>query len=228
MRLCSRGWSRTARLLPCPTVMDSQSQSGAHPVRAGRFFSFTARMIRRRAPRRHSDPHRSGACLRTGHHETTALCLKALSLSARRGRHAFGARSRLRQRRAGDRAAKLLARSSHRNRHRSDRGRGRHGIAVSNGVGPLVRASSPIGLEHPAIRASAPYELILANILASPFIEIAPALFQTGAWSERSSFRPAAEPGKSRAERLPRSRLVFRRALRDGPWSALVLIDPEA
>jgi len=32
------------------------------------------------------------------------------------------------------------------------------------------------GLDHPVIRAGAPYELILANILASPLTRLAPAL----------------------------------------------------
>ncbi len=45
-----------------------------------------------------------------------------------------------------------------------------------NGTGHLIRCVTAAGLGHPAIAAQAPYDLILANILARPLISLAPAI----------------------------------------------------
>ncbi len=45
-----------------------------------------------------------------------------------------------------------------------------------NGTGHLMRCVTAAGLNHPAIAAQAPYDLILANILARPLISLAPAI----------------------------------------------------
>jgi SAM-dependent methyltransferase len=52
------------------------------------------------------------------------------------------------------------------------------GNCRANGVGPLVRTAVADGLEHPLVRRSGPYDLILANILAAPLITLAPVLSQ--------------------------------------------------
>src|SRR5258705_1083567 len=153
-----------------------QSQIGLHPVRAGRFFLYGAHDAGR-------VPHgvvpiriEAGLAFGTGHHETTALCLRALSLSARRGRP----RSVL-DLGCGSRVLAIAAAKLWRVRVTAT---DIDPIAVevarencrSNGVGPLVRAAVADGLDHPLIRAGASYELILANILASPLTRLAPAL----------------------------------------------------
>ena len=45
-----------------------------------------------------------------------------------------------------------------------------------NATGHLVRCVTAAGLDHPAISAHAPYDLILANILARPLVALAPAI----------------------------------------------------
>ena len=45
-----------------------------------------------------------------------------------------------------------------------------------NGTAHLMRCVTATGLNHPAISAHAPYDLILANILARPLISLAPAI----------------------------------------------------
>lgn len=51
----------------------------------------------------------------------------------------------------------------------------RANVAI-NQVGPLVRCIDAGGLHHPQIRQAAPYDLIFANILAGPLIQLAPDL----------------------------------------------------
>lgn len=48
--------------------------------------------------------------------------------------------------------------------------------SVLNGVGPWVRTGTAAGYRSPVIRASAPYDLITANILARPLMRMAGAL----------------------------------------------------
>ncbi len=99
--------------------------------------------------------------------------------------------------------------------------------AVANGVGPLIRAATADGLTHPTIAASAPFDLVVANILAGPLTHLAPAVARALAdggtlvlsgllrWQENlvvSFYRPHG--------------LILRKPHRDGPWSALVLERP--
>ena len=45
-----------------------------------------------------------------------------------------------------------------------------------NGVAPHIRPVAAAGLAHPKLRRNAPYDLILANILARPLCRLAPAI----------------------------------------------------
>lgn len=45
-----------------------------------------------------------------------------------------------------------------------------------NGTAHLMRCVTATGLDHPAITAHSPYDLILANILARPLVSLAPAI----------------------------------------------------
>ena len=47
--------------------------------------------------------------------------------------------------------------------------------AQANGEGPLVNAFTADGLVHPALAAAAPYDLLIANILAAPLTFLAVA-----------------------------------------------------
>jgi ribosomal protein L11 methyltransferase len=200
------------------------SQEGLAPVRAGHFFVYGAH-DKGRVPRG-VIPIRieAGMAFGTGHHETTALCLAAMSDLARRRRFrnvadigcgtallAIGAAKLWKRAVIAsdiDAVAVAVAREN----------------AVANDVAPLVHAIVADGLVNPQLSARAPFDLILANILAAPLTRLAPqiaaALAPAGIavlsgllrWQENlvaSFYRPHG--------------LVLRAVRRDGPWSALLL-----
>ena len=87
------------------------------------------------------------------------------------------------------------------------------------------RAVTADGLTNPILANSAPYDMIIANILAGPLTQLAPAI--------QRSLAPGAALVLSgllhNQEGLVKSfyqSLRFVGARRDGPWSALVLEKP--
>jgi ribosomal protein L11 methyltransferase len=48
--------------------------------------------------------------------------------------------------------------------------------AEQNGVGELIEAIEATGLDHPRITQGGPYDLLVANILAGPLVELAPGM----------------------------------------------------
>jgi len=205
------------------------SQEGLPPVRAGRFFVYGAHDAG-------TVPHgvipvkiEAGLAFGTGHHETTALCLHALSdISKRRrfanvldlgcgtGLLAIGAAKLWRKAVLASDIDPVAVEVTKEN-------------ARANGEAPLVRALTADGLDHPALAGQAPYDLIIANILAGPLTKLAPAIARALApggmlvlsgllqWQENlvlSFYRPHG--------------LQFRDARREGVWSALTLERPLA
>jgi ribosomal protein L11 methyltransferase len=96
--------------------------------------------------------------------------------------------------------------------------------ATINGDAPLVRTFVADSLAHPALARAAPFDCIVANILAGPLTKLAPQIAGAVAprgivvlsgllrWQESlvlAFYRPHG--------------LVLREARRDGSWSALVL-----
>jgi ribosomal protein L11 methyltransferase len=200
------------------------SQEGLPPVRAGRFFVYGAHDAGK-------VPHgvipmkiEAGQAFGTGHHETTALCLAVLSDLAKQRRYsnvldigcgtgllAIGAAKIWRRRVIASDIDPIAIEVTREN-------------AVANGVGPLVQAVTADGPMHPLLRGLAPYDLVLANILAGPLTRLAPSIAAITAkggtlvlsgllhWQENlvlGFYRPHG--------------LTLKGIRRDGSWSALVL-----
>ena len=201
------------------------SQEGLPPVRAGRFFVYGAHDAGQ-------VPHgvipikiEAGLAFGTGHHETTSLCLEVLSDVARErsfrnvldlgtgtGLLAIGAAKLWKRAVLAsdiDPVAVEVARDN----------------AIANGTGPLVRAVVADGLANPILARAAPYDLLIANILAGPLTKLAPDIVK--------SLAPGAVLVLSgllnNQEKLVASfyrDLRYVGARRAGPWSALVFERP--
>jgi ribosomal protein L11 methyltransferase len=159
------------------------SQQGLEPVRAGRFYVHTPAFREGVPPDAVAFEIEAGLAFGTGQHETTTGCLIALDRLKRQG---------LRVRTFVDvgTGTGLLAFAA---LHLWPRARGvasdidpvavevTRENALANAV-PLGRGATRLdtvtaaGLNHPRLIARAPYDLIIANILAGPLIELAPAI----------------------------------------------------
>ena len=222
----SRVAARTVAVAPLPDQdWIRLSQEGLPPVRAGRFFVYGAHDAGQ-------VPHgvipmkiEAGLAFGTGHHETTALCLGVLSELANRrafrnvldlgcgtGLLAIG-------------AAKLWKRSvlaSDIDPVAVDVTRDN---ARANGVAPLVRAVTADGLTNPILAGGAPYDLLIANILAGPLTQLAPTITRALAPGAMLVLSGLLRNQEALVTSFYRSlRFVGRR--RAGPWSALVLEKP--
>ena len=201
-----------------------QSQAGLPPVRAGRFFVYGAHDAGRVPPGVIPIRIEAGLAFGTGHHETTALCLLALTQIARvqrprscldlgcgTGVLAIAAAKLWRQSVLAtdiDPIAVEVAREN----------------ARANEVAPLVHAEVADGLAHLAIRARAPFDLICANILAAPLVKLAPGLAAALAPRGLAVLSGLLRDQENLVLSATRAQgLVPHRVLRDAPWSALVL-----
>lgn len=159
------------------------SQAGLEPIRAGRFFVHTPAHRQEVPEGAVALEVDAGRAFGTGHHETTTGCLLALDalkekglgfeniidLGTGTGLLAFAALKLWPSARvaASDIDPVSIEVTEENARINS--------IAAGTGKGELELAVSP-GLEHERLRARAPYDLIIANILAAPLIELAPAV----------------------------------------------------
>jgi len=196
--------------------------SGLPPVRAGRFFVFGVHDRGRAPPNAVQLRIEAGAAFGTGHHGTTVGCLLAYDalLKARRfprvldvgagtGVLAIAAAKTGSKRTVGTDIDPVSVRISREN-------------ARVNAV--PTRFVHAAGLMHPQVRSEAPYDLVFANILARPLIDLAGDI--------RGALRPGGvailsgllrtQERAVRAAYLSRGFVVRRRLHRDA-WCALVL-----
>ena len=158
------------------------SQSGLEPIRAGRFFVHTPTHRGSAPPGSVAFEIDASLAFGTGQHATTAGCLEALDRLERDGR-AFDNHRRHRHRhrparlrRAGAVAAMRAAspptwmRSRSTSRATMPRS---IDVPVGHGPGELLLAVAD-GMDSPLLTARAPFDLIIANILAGPLIDLAP------------------------------------------------------
>ena len=201
------------------------SQEGLPPVRAGRFFVYGAHDAG-------TVPHgvipmkiEAGLAFGTGHHETTALCLGVLSELARARRFTrvldLGCGTGL----LAIGAAKLWKRPV----LASDIDPVAVEVTIenarANGVAPLVRAITADGLTNPILAGGAPYDLLIANILAGPLTQLAPGIIRSLAPGAVLLLSGLLRNQEALVTSFYRD-LRFVGRHRMGPWSALVLEKP--
>ncbi len=160
----------------------------------------------------------------TGHHETTTGCLEAIALILKRRRpHAMldvGTGTGI--------LAIALAKQTHVPVLAGDidpiATRTAAANASANGVGRLVRTVTGPGLRHPAILHGAPYDLVVANVLASPLVAMAPAI---GRATARGADIVLSGLLESQAARIvsayAQGGMVLNRRLQRGDWTTLIL-----
>jgi len=159
----------------------TMSQAGLQPIRAGRFYVHTP--MHRRVPAG-TIPFEIDASLAfgTGQHATTSGCLDALDRLEGEGKRfanvadigtgtgllAFAALALWPDAKCIatdiDRVAVEVARDN----------AAINGIELGHGTGELLLAQAD-GMDSPLLAARAPFDLIVANILAGPLIDLAPA-----------------------------------------------------
>jgi ribosomal protein L11 methyltransferase len=153
------------------------SQRALSPVGAGRFLVHGSHDRQRFAARQHAVEIDAGEAFGTGHNATTALCLEAIDLLARRRRFGrvidLGCGSGVLAIAAArafpgacvlavdnDPLATAVARAN----------------ARLNRVAARLRVVDAAGFDHATVRHAQPFDLVLANILPGPLIELAPAM----------------------------------------------------
>ena len=163
-------------------------QRGLSPIRAGRYFIYGSH-DRALATKRATDIEiDAGQAFGTAHHGTTKGCLLALDylfknvnarpwcnildLGTGTGLLAIAAARVLRRKVIASDIDPISVRVAAEN-------------AALNEVGPHIRTVEACGLAHTTLQSSGPYDLLIANILAAPLIEMAPDI--------RKSMRPKGQ-----------------------------------
>lgn len=152
----------------------TRSLEGLKPVRAGRFLVHGSHDRARRRPNDLAIEIEAGLAFGTGHHGTTAGCLEMLGRVVPRERP----RAMLDLGTGSAVLAIALAKLSRRPVLATDIDPVAVRVAADNarlnGVGELVDAVTAVGFSHRLIELAAPYDLIVANILARPLMRLAP------------------------------------------------------
>jgi ribosomal protein L11 methyltransferase len=152
----------------------TRSLEGLKPVRAGRFLVHGAHDRDKRRAGDIAIEIEAGLAFGTGHHGTTAGCLEMLHRVAQ----AEHPRNALDLGTGSAVLAIALARLSHIPVLATDIDPIATRVAAENaelnGVASFVHAVTAVGFEHTAVERGAPFDLIIANILARPLMKLAP------------------------------------------------------
>ncbi|MDO9441418.1 MAG: 50S ribosomal protein L11 methyltransferase [Beijerinckiaceae bacterium] len=200
------------------------SLEGLAPVRAGRFIVHGAHDRDKVPPNKLGIEIEAALAFGTGHHGTTRGCLmllddvlreyqprRVLDLGSGTGVLAIAAAKALRRRVLAsdiDPRAAQVAREN----------------ARLNGVGNLVESICATGFGAPNFAARAPFDLVLANILANPLKALATPMARQLAPSGLVILSGLLLPHATGVIAAYRSRgLVLRRHLRLDGWSSLVM-----
>lgn len=153
-----------------------RSLEGLAPVVAGRFFLHGSHDRERRRFGGIPLEIDAGTAFGTGHHGTTAGCLMALDAILKRQNP-----RRILDLGCGTGVLAIAAARATKNKALAtdidpEAVRVTQLNAALNGVAPLIAAAPAPGLKHSKIAGAAPYDLIFANILARPLIDLAQGL----------------------------------------------------
>lgn len=209
----------------------TESQQGVEPIRAGRFHVRTPERPPSDAPGIVDFLIPASQAFGTGQHATTAGCLAMLNAMKRRGivvRNcadigtgtgllAFAAlalwpRALATASDIDPACAGVVADNAAAN-----------GVALGGGAGELAMLVAD-GTAHPLLRARGPYDLLIANILAGPLVELAPEFARAiapGGGLLLAGLLETQEPRVRAAYRRAGFRLAAR--LVNGDWSILWL-----
>jgi ribosomal protein L11 methyltransferase len=216
----------TALTVTTETLADADwlamALSGLPPVRAGRFFIYGVHDRGRTPPNTVNLRIEAGAAFGTGHHGTTVGCLieydrlrkrrgfkRVLDVGAGTGVLAIGAAKTGSRVAVGTDIDPISVRISREN-------------AKVNAV--PARFVHAAGLDHPTVRAGAPYDLVFANILARPLTYLAQPIhgaLKPGGLVILSGLLRTQER-MVRAAYLSRGFVMVRRLHRDA-WATLVM-----
>ena len=164
------------------------SQEGLEPIRAGRFFVHTPMHYKDRPEGAVSFEIDAGLAFGTGQHATTAGCLAALDRLEREGKvfaniADIGTGTGLLAFAALALWPKAKAIATDIDPVSIDVTRDNaaiNGVPLGMQGGELLLAVAD-GMDHPMLAARAPYDLLIANILAGPLIELAPGFVRATA-----------------------------------------------
>lgn len=207
-----------------------KSQSGLEPIRAGRFFVHTPMHYSERPSDTINFEIDAGLAFGTGQHDTTAGCLSALDRLEREGKQfaniadigtgtgllAFAGMALWPGARAIATDIDPISVDVTRDNAAIN------GVKLGHGAGELLLAAAD-GMDHSLLVARAPYDLLIANILAGPLIELAPAFanaVQVGGTIILAGLLDIQAEAVAASYRAVNCHLIGRG---DGEWPVLVL-----